>query len=387
MKEGKSRLLLGNEACVEGAIAAGLKFFAGYPITPSTEIAELCASYLPRVGGKFMQMEDEIASMAAICGASLAGRKSMTATSGPGFSLKQENIGFAVEAEIPCVVVDVQRVGPSTGMPTSAAQGDVMQARWGTHGDHEIVALAPSSVLEAYTLTVAAFNIAEELRTPVILLMDEMVGHLREKVVLPSKSELLVKDRAKPDLPPGQYKPYADYGDPAKVAPLAAFGDGYKYHVTGLTHGEDGFPTNNPELGARQIKRINDKITSRKKDLPQAEELFTDDAEVFVFSYGGTARSAKKAVRDARAKGLKAGLIRPVTIWPFIEEPLLKAKAKKPKAVIVPEMNLGQIILPVKRVMGDACPVVGVNKLGGRYIEPDEILDAIKEAIQSGSAS
>ncbi|HHY75223.1 MAG TPA: 2-oxoacid:acceptor oxidoreductase subunit alpha [Firmicutes bacterium] len=387
MKEGKPRLLLGNEACVEGAIAAGLKFFAGYPITPSTEIAELCAQYLPQVGGKFIQMEDEIASMAAVCGASLAGVKSMTATSGPGFSLKQENIGFAVQAEIPCVVVDVQRVGPSTGMPTSAAQGDVMQSRWGTHGDHEIVVLSPSSVLEAYTLTVTAFNIAEELRTPVILLMDEMVGHLREKVILPDRSELMVKARPKPDLPPGQYKPYADYGDPAKVAPLAAFGEGYRFHVTGLTHGEDGFPTNNPDVGARQIKRISEKIASRKKDLPQPEELFTDDAEVFVFAFGGTARSAKKAVRDARAMGLKAGLIRAITVWPFLEEPLLRAKAKKPKAVIVPEMNLGQIILPVKRVMGDACPVIGINKVGGRYIEPDEILDAIKEAILGGSAS
>lgn len=387
MKEGKPRLLLGNEACVEGAIAAGLKFFAGYPITPSTEIAELCAQYLPQVGGKFIQMEDEIASMAAVCGASLAGVKSMTATSGPGFSLKQENIGFAVQAEIPCVVVDVQRVGPSTGMPTSAAQGDVMQSRWGTHGDHEIVVLSPSSVLEAYTLTVTAFNIAEELRTPVILLMDEMVGHLREKVILPDRSELMVKARPKPDLPPGQYKPYANYGDPAKVAPLAAFGEGYRFHVTGLTHGEDGFPTNNPDVGARQIKRISEKIASRKKDLPQPEELFTDDAEVFVFAFGGTARSAKKAVRDARAMGLKAGLIRAITVWPFLEEPLLRAKAKKPKAVIVPEMNLGQIILPVKRVMGDACPVIGINKVGGRYIEPDEILDAIKEAILGGSAS
>ncbi len=387
MNEPKPRLLQGNEACVEGAIAAGLRFFAGYPITPSTEIAELCAARLPQVGGKFMQMEDEIASMAAICGASLAGRKSMTATSGPGFSLKQENIGFAVEAEIPCVVVNVQRVGPSTGMPTSAAQGDVMQARWGTHGDHEIVALSPSSVLEAYTLTVSAFNIAEELRTPVILLMDEMVGHLREKVVLPDERELVVKDRAKPDLPPGQYKPYADYGDPAKVAPLATFGDGYKYHVTGLTHGEDGFPTNSPLVGAKQIKRISDKVLARKNDLPQAEELFVDDAEVFVFAFGGTARSAKKAVRDARAQGLKAGLIRPITVWPFAEEPLLRAKAKKPKAMIVPEMNLGQIILPVKRVMGDTCPVIGVNKLGGQYIEPDEILEAVKEAIQRGSAS
>lgn len=379
-REGGPKLLQGNEACVEGAIAAGLEFFGGYPITPSTEIAELCAARLPQTGGKFMQMEDEIASMAAICGASLAGKKSMTATSGPGFSLKQENIGFAVEAEIPCVVVNVQRVGPSTGMPTSAAQGDVMQARWGVHGDHEMVVLSPSSVLEAYTFTVEAFNIAEELRTPVILLMDEMVGHLREKVTLPAKGSLTVRRRSEPDAAPGKYKPYADLGDPGKVAPLAAFGHGYRFHVTGLTHGEDGFPTNNPVVGAKQIRRISEKITARQGDLPKAEEILVDDADVIVFAFGGTARSAKKAVRDARAAGIKAGLIRPVTIWPFDQGPLLRAKARKPKAVIVPEMNLGQIILPVKRVMGDACPVVGVNKIGGQYIEPEEILEAIKEA-------
>lgn len=381
MKKG-SQLLQGNEACVEGAIAAGLRFFAGYPITPSTEIAELCAARLPQVGGRFMQMEDEIASMAAVCGASLAGLKAMTATSGPGFSLKQENLGFAIEGEIPCVVVDVQRVGPSTGMPTSAAQGDVMQARWGVHGDHEIVALSPSSVEETYTLAVEAFNIAEELRTPVILLMDEMIGHLREKVSLPDKSDLVIKNREKPTVPPEQYKPFAlNEGKIPGVPPLAAYGDGYRFHVTGLTHGEDGFPTNNPLVGEKQILRINEKIRQRKGELCKVEEFYLDDAEIVVFAYGGTARSAKKAVKDARAQGIKAGLLRAITIWPFVEDAVLKVKDMAPKAIIVPEMNLGQLVLPVKRVIGDSCPVVSINKVAGQLIEPDEILKVMKEAM------
>ncbi len=376
------RLLQGNEAVVEGAIAAGLRFFAGYPITPSTEIAEQCAAKLPKVGGKFIQMEDEIASMAAICGASLAGVKSMTATSGPGFSLKQENLGFAVKGEIPCVVVNVQRVGPSTGMPTSPAQGDVMQARWGAHGDHEIVALCPSSVKETFTLTVEAFNIAEEYRTPVILLLDEVVGHLREKVELPSKEELVVKDREKPTLPPGEYKPFAmDQGKIPGVPPLAAYGEGYRFHVTGLTHGEDGFPTNNPAIAEKQLERLNEKISANRDDLVKVEKLHLDDAEVVVVAYGATARSARKAVNDARAQGIKAGMLRPITIWPFAENEMLEVKAKSPKAVIVAEMNLGQLVLPIKRVMGDSVPVIQVNKLAGQLIEPEEILSAIKEAI------
>jgi 2-oxoglutarate ferredoxin oxidoreductase subunit alpha len=382
MTEMGPRLLQGNEACVEGALAAGLRFFAGYPITPSTEIAEICSLRLPQVGGKFLQMEDEIASMAAVCGASLAGLKAMTATSGPGFSLKQENLGFAAEAEIPCVVVNVQRVGPSTGMPTSPAQGDVMQARWGTHGDHEIVALCPSSVREAYTLTVSAFNIAEELRTPVILLMDEIVGHLREKVKLVASDELKVVDRDKPTLPKESYKPYGTgQGKLSDVPPLAAFGQGYRFHVTGLTHGEDGFPTNNPKVGEKQILRISEKIRSRREQLSMFEEIEMDDAEVVVVSYGGTARSAKKAVRDARAEGIKAGLLRVITLWPFPEERVSKLREMGLKAVIVPEMNLGQYVMPVKRVIGDACPVKPLNKIAGQFIEPKEILEAIKGAM------
>ncbi len=380
MTKNGPRLLQGNEACVEGALAAGLRFFAGYPITPSTEIAELCSLRLPQVGGKFMQMEDEIASMAAACGGSLAGRKSMTATSGPGFSLKQENLGFAAQAEIPVVVVNVQRVGPSTGMPTSAAQGDVMQARWGIHGDHEMVALSPSSVLECYTLTVEAFNIAERLRTPVVMLMDEMVGHLREKVQLPETVNVV--DREKPPADKGAYKPYGrGQGALDDVPPLAALGQGYRFHVTGLTHGEDGFPTNNPVVGEKQVSRICRKISDRRDELSIVEEFLADDAEVFVVAYGGTARSAKAAVKEARALGIKAGLVRVISLWPFPEKAIAKIKAKSPKKVIVCEMNLGQYVLPVKRVLGDVCPVSQVNRIAGKFVEPDNILESIKEAI------
>ena len=329
-----------------------------------------------------MQMEDEIASMAAICGASLAGLKAMTATSGPGFSLKQENLGFAVKGEIPCVVVNVQRVGPSTGMPTSAAQGDVMQARWGAHGDHEIVALSPASVEETFTLTVEAFNIAEEFRTPVILLMDEMIGHLREKVFLPDKEDLVIKNREKPTMSPEEYKPFAmGQGKVPGVPPLAAYGEGYKFHVTGLTHGEDGFPTNNPAIAEKQLKRLSEKISSNKKAVAKVEKFYMDDAEAVVFAYGGTARSARKAVKDARAQGIKAGLLRPITIWPFAEDALLEVKKSSPKAVIVPEMNLGQLVLPVRRVIGDSAPVIPINKIAGQLIDPEEILSAIKEAM------
>lgn len=380
MSQNKPKLMQGNEACVEGALAAGLSFFAGYPITPSTEIAELCALKLPAKGGIYMQMEDEIASMAAVCGASLTGAKAMTATSGPGFSLKQENIGFAVATEIPCVVVNVQRVGPSTGMPTSPAQGDVMQAKWGTHGDHEIVVLSPASVLETYTLTIEAFNIAETYRTPVILLLDEVIGHLREKVVLPGIINVI--DRESPKTAPASYKPYSmTEGSQAGVPPLARFGDGFKYHVTGLAHGEDGFPTNNPKIAEAQMLRKREKILNNKKEVCKAEEVFLDDAEIVVFCYGCTARSVKKAVRDARAQGIKAGMLRSITLWPFDEDRIEQIKTKKPKAIIVPEMNLGQMIFPVKRVVGDVCPVISLNKIAGQFIEPEVVLDAIKEAI------
>lgn len=379
MTGSRARLLQGNEALVEGALAAGLEFFAGYPITPSTEIAELCSLKLPQSGGKFIQMEDEIASMAAVCGASLAGKKAMTATSGPGFSLKQELIGFAAQTEIPCVVVNVQRVGPSTGMPTSPAQGDVMQARWGTHGDHEIVALSPSTVSETYTLTVKAFNISEKLRTPVIMLLDEIVGHLREKVFLPAPGDLLVENRKAPG-PKDTYKPYGKNPE-MEPAPLAPFGTGYRFHVTGLNYGEDGFPTGNPDIAGVQIRHINGKISSRRDELAMSEELFTDDAEIFVFSYGGAGRSAKSAVKLARQQGIKAGLVRTITVWPFNEGAVKRMVSKSPKAIIVPEMNLGQLIRPVQRASKGICPVIPINKVAGVFIEPEEIVSVMKEVM------
>ncbi len=378
MAGSRPRLFQGNEACVEGAIAAGMRFFAGYPITPSTEIAELCSVRLPQVGGTFIQMEDEIASMAAICGASLAGVKAMTATSGPGFSLKQENIGFAAEAEIPCVIVNVQRVGPSTGMPTSPAQGDLMQARWGRHGDQDIVALSPAYVEEVYFLTVEAFNISEELRTPVILLMDEVVGHLREKVTLPGPGDIVIKDRKKP-APGSRYLPYAPMeGEDGDIPPLGAFGDGFRFHVTGLTHGPDGFPTNDPGVGEPQIKRINSKISSRREKLCKAEELFTEDADVLVVSFGSSARSAKKAVKDLRAMGVRAGLLRLITVWPFPDHLIQRIAAQDLKAVVVPEMNLGQLAREVRRCLDGRATVIGVNRVAGRLIEPADIIRAVQ---------
>ncbi|MDI6602318.1 MAG: 2-oxoacid:acceptor oxidoreductase subunit alpha, partial [Thermoanaerobacteraceae bacterium] len=302
------RLMLGNEACVEGAITAGMRFYAGYPITPSTEIAERASELLPRVKGKFIQMEDEIASIAAILGASLAGLKVMTATSGPGFSLKQENIGYAAMAEIPCVIVNVQRGGPSTGLPTQTAQSDIMQSRWGTHGDHPIIVLTPSSVLEAYLYTIKAYNLAERFRTPVIFLMEETIGHLREKVVLPEISTIEVIERKKPKK--GQeYYPYkAEIDD---VPPLASFGDGFHFHVTGLTHNEKGYPSTNPDVHEALINRLYKKIYNHLDEIVLYEEEQLDDADYIIISYGGAARSARESIKELRRNNIKVGMFRP----------------------------------------------------------------------------
>jgi len=318
MSNKKYKLLQGNEACVEGALAAGMRFFAGYPITPSTEIAEISSQRLPLIGGKFIQMEDELASMAAIIGASLTGLKSMTATSGPGFSLMQENIGYAAITETPCVIVNVQRGGPSTGLPTSPAQGDVMQAKWGTHGDHPVVALTPNSVQETYEYTVKAFNIAEKYRTPVILLMDETVGHMREKMIIKDPSEIEVINRKKPNCKPIEYIAFKP--DKDMVPPMAAFGEGYRYHVTGLVHDETGFPTNNNEVAENLIRRLVEKIEKNIEDFSYYEEYRLEDAEVVIVAYGGVSRSAKYAVDELRKKNIKAGMFRPITIWPFLEK-------------------------------------------------------------------
>jgi 2-oxoglutarate ferredoxin oxidoreductase subunit alpha len=377
MSNGRIRLMQGNEACVEGAIAAGMRFFAGYPITPSTEIAEGSAEKLPQVGGKFVQMEDEIASIAAIIGASLAGLKSMTATSGPGMSLKQENIGYASITEVPCVIVNVQRGGPSTGLPTSPSQADIMQARWGTHGDHPIIALYPYSVSEIYTITIEAFNMAERYRTPVILLLDEVIAHMREKIYVPDPAQLNIVDRIGPTVGPEEYMPYS--ADPDGGVPeMAAFGDGYRFHVTGLVHDQTGFPSNSPAVAAALMDRLMKKITNNLKDILIYEEDNTGDAETLILAYGCTARSAKSAVHAARKEGHRVGLFRPVTIWPFPEQRVAEL-ASRVKRIIVPEMNLGQYVLEVQRVVGGRSKVEGLNKADGEIITPEEILDKVKE--------
>ena len=368
------KLMQGNEACTLGALTAGLDFFAGYPITPSTEIAELCAEELPKVGGKFIQMEDEIASMAAIIGASLTGRKAMTATSGPGFSLMQENLGYASLTEVPVVVINVQRVGPSTGMPTSPSQGEVMQARWGTHGDHPIVVLAPGNVKECFDLTVKAFNIAEDYRVPVVVLTDEVIGHMREKVILPDLDSVKISKRKAP-ASPGGYKPYE--ADPDGGVPLMAdFGKGFRYHVTGLFHDETGFPSNKGDVADVLIRRLMRKIEKAEPLIRDYATESLEDCEVLVVAFGSSAMSSLSAVRQARAKGIKAGLFRPKTIWPFPEE-ALRELATQVKRVIVPEMNLGQLVLEIERVIGCRAPVERLSKVNGELFKPEEILSVI----------
>ncbi len=368
------KMMQGNIACAEGAIAAGCRFFAGYPITPSTDIAESLAVRLPEIGGNFIQMEDEIGAMGAIIGASLAGVKSMTATSGPGFSLKQENIGFAAMAEVPCVIVNVQRGGPSTGLPTLAAQGDIMQARWGTHGDHPIIAVCPSSVSELYHLTIRAFNLAEKYRSPVIILSDEIIGHLTEKIVIPDPSTIQIIDRIKPTVAPGEYLPYQMIE--TDIPPMANFGEGYRYHVTGLAHDETGFPTNDPDKIDQQLRRLNRKIERYRDDIVEVDELMTEDLEILVVACGGVARSARRAVIEAREQGIKAGLLKLKTIWPFADKEIEKA-GENARRVIVPEMNLGQLAHEVEWVLGRKRNIVKVNKINGEAITPREILDAI----------
>lgn len=371
-------LMQGNEACAAGALAAGAKFFAGYPITPSTEVAEILAKELPKVGGKFIQMEDEIAGMAAVIGASLAGLKSITATSGPGFSLKQENLGFAVMAEAPCVVLNVMRGGPSTGVPTAPAQGDVMQARWGTHGDHPIIALAPASVKETYDITVKAFNFSEKFRIPVILLLDEVIGHMRERVNLTNMDEIEVIDRKKPQVGPESYYPYRDDG--TGIPPMANFGDGYRHHVTGLVHDETGFPSNKPEAVKQLLDRLHKKLEDNADEIIMVEETDMQDAEIVVFAYGSVGRSAKKAVKELRANGVKVGLFRPITLWPFPVKQLAGALAGK-KVIVVPEMNMGQLVGEVERISAGKVPVVPLNKYDGELITPTEIQTKVQEVL------
>lgn len=368
-------LMQGNEAVVAGAIKGGMRFFAGYPITPSTEIAELSALNLPKVGGKFIQMEDEIGSMAAVLGASAVGVKSMTATSGPGFSLKQENIGYGCMAELPCVIVDVQRSGPSTGLPTSPSQGDVMQARWGTHGDHPIISISPSSVEEAYHLTIRCFNLAEKYRTPVILLMDEIIGHLREGVTIPEDEGVEIIERKMKQRPDTLHLPY-HVCEGEYVPRFHLTGYDIRYNITGLAHGADGFPTNDNKIAGELITRLMEKIKHGYDDIVTYEEYRLDDADTAVVCFGGTARSVKTAVDMAREQGIKAGMFRAITVWPSPEKQLA-ALAKKVKRIIVAEHNYGQYALEVERIVQRKVGFIG--KVDGTVITPGEVLSVIKE--------
>lgn len=377
-QDNRVRFMMGNEACAEGALAAGCRFYAGYPITPSTEIAEILANRLPRVGGKFIQMEDEIGSMAAIIGGSIGGLKSMTATSGPGFSLMQENIGFAAMAEIPCVVVNVQRAGPSTGLPTQPAQGDVMQSRWGTHGDHSIIVLAPSNVRECFDLTVRAFNLSERYRTPVIVLMDADVGHLREKVELPAAGSYEVVERLRPGIPPEWYAAYGGESE-GPVPPLAPFGTGYRYHITGLFHDAHGFPTSRLDEINPAIERMVAKIDLHLPQILHWEAFALEDAEVIVIAYGSVARTALRAVKEARNKGIAAGLIKMLTLWPAPPESYLAPLLERCRLIVVPELNLGQYVTEVERAVCGRAKVRRVNRADGAIITPDQILAAMRE--------
>ena len=375
----KVLLLQGNQAVVEGAIAAGVKFFAGYPITPSTEVAESLAEKLPKNGGKFIQMEDEIASMGAVIGASLTGKKVMTATSGPGFSLKQELIGYACAAEIPLVIVNVQRVGPSTGQPTSPSQGDVMQARWGTHGDHWLIALTPASVPECFELTLRAYALSEKYRVPVILLMNEVIGHMREKIELPDDySDFPQAERKQPDCAPEDFKAYAT--DESLVPAMPAFGSGYRWHVTGLVHDETGFPKGTPAATLAAANRQRAKLENNLDDIVQVENYRMEDADFAVVAFGGAARTAYETVDMARAEGLKVGLVRPVTIWPFAEAQM-KELAGRVKGILVHELNCGQYVHEVERAVNGKVPVSLYAKYDNEPATPAQLLEEVKKAM------
>lgn len=370
------KLVQGDVACAIGAIDAGCKFFAGYPITPASDIAEEMSKRLPMVGGKFIQMEDEIASMAAIIGGSLAGAKSMTATSGPGFSLKQENLGFAIMAEVPTVIVNVQRGGPSTGLPTLPSQSDMMQARWGTHGDHEIIAIIPYTVEEVYYETIRAFNLAEMLRTPVILLMDEVIGHMSENFEKPDKNNIEVIDRKMTTKNPDEYFPYDE--SEGLVPPLAPFGTGYRYHVTGLAHDKTGFPSTREESVKHLMNRMRDKILKNRELIDKCDIRKDGNEEIGIFAYGSSARTSIAAIRALKERGVDVALMRPVTIWPFPEKQL-KEFAKGLKKIVVPELNFGQIVGEVRKYIGGDIEIIPINKYTGRLITPDEIINKIVE--------
>ena len=372
MTETKPILMQGNQACAEGAIRAGVRFYAGYPITPSTEIAEHMAQRLPELGGVFIQMEDEIASMAAVIGASIGGFRALTATSGPGFSLKQENLGYAIMAEIPCVVVNVQRMGPSTGVPTAPSQADVMQARWGTHGDHPIIAFSPASVYETYYLTIAAVNLSQKLRQPVIMLMDEVIGHMREKVQIPDTGRLLVERSS--DIVPADWKPYDEKG----LTPLVPFGFGHYYHVTGLFHDQYGFPTGDPLQVERALDRVHDKLDQYRDEIVLTNYTGHKEPRVAIVTYGCTVRSARAVIKNLYWQNrLPVGLLSLQTIWPFPGKEVA-ALARQVDAIVVPEMNMGQIVGEVERYACGSTEVIPLNRYDGEMITPDQISELIE---------
>ncbi len=370
------RFVQGNEACVEGALYAGLDFYAGYPITPSTEIAELLSERLPEIGGKFIQMEDEIASMCAIIGASLTGKKVLTATSGPGFSLKQEAIGYACMAEIPCVIANVQRGGPSTGNPTHVSQGDVNQARWGTHGDHSIIALTASNHQDVFKMTVHAFNMAETYRTPVILLFDEVVGHMREKLIIPEKGELEIVDRLRTSVAKDvDYHPYLPREDGR--LPMSDFGGEHRYNVTGLFHDMWGFPSNNPKIVSGLLRHLVDKIENNVQAITRYKEHCMEGAEYILVSYGSSARSAIHLAQNRRNKGEKIGVLELLSLWPFPAE-LVKEKCADAKAILVVEMNMGQVLTQVKAAVKNPDRVFLANRIDGQLITPSDIKQLLR---------
>jgi 2-oxoglutarate ferredoxin oxidoreductase subunit alpha len=370
------KFLQGNEVCVEAAMYAGLQFFAGYPITPSSEITEQLSFRLPQIGGKFIQMEDELASMCAIIGASLTGHKVMTATSGPGFSLMQEALGYAVMAEIPCVIVNVQRGGPSTGLPTHVSQGDVNQARWGTHGDHSIVALTASNHQDVFGITVEAFNIAETYRTPVVLLFDEVTGHMRERLIIPEEGEIPLVQRLRTSVPGGvDYHPYLPREDGR--LPMSDFGGVHRYNVTGLYHDMWGFPSTNPEVVHGLLRHLVDKIQDNVNEIARYKEYYLDDAECILISYGSAARSARHVVESRRPRGERLGLLELQTLWPFPDH-IVRDKCARAKHVVVVEMNMGQILQAVKMAVDEPEKVFIANRIDGVFITDADIRNILR---------
>lgn len=372
------KLLQGNGAAVEGAIYAGMRFYAGYPITPSTEVAEICSRVLPRIGGRFIQMEDEIGSIAAIVGASVSGLKSMTATSGPGYSLMVENIGYAFMTETPCVVINVQRGGPSTGLPTKVSQSDTMQARWGTHGDYEAIAVAPSTVSDTLTETIRAFNLSERFRTPVTILLDEVIGHMREMVTIPEPGEIEIVDRVKPTARPEEFEAFALTAN--SVSPMPAYGEGYRYNVTGLTHDPLGFPTNKADEIKVKLDKLRNKIIDYRDETVKIREEYMDDAEIAYISYGNVARASFQAVHLARQAGVKVGAVQLYTIWPFPEKQIIEL-CRNCRKVIVGELNMGQIVHEIRRILPDDVAVETLQRYDGEILTPIQLIQKLEEVL------